>query len=548
MKRVVIKIACAFLFGCLCVLPCQAEQSIAGEWIGGYKLAGAWTAVTLHFTADPQAIKGTIDIQSPDGSRKSSALTGVSLQDARLRFALPPDAGALIFEGRLKGAEIKGKFAGGEARGSFELLRVARLDPNTLQQYVGSYELSAGNFISIGRQTRTGTDARLGFVERASGRRGNLTPISETEFVSGPALSLDYPTDVQISFSKNKQGRVTGLKWKHGAAPEKSAPKLSLREEEVQFRNGEITLAGTLLLPPGGGPHPAVILVHGSTPLVRYYFGADPYMYPVYGIAVLFYDKRGVGASTGQRSEAITDLASDVLAGVKYLQSRTEIDPRQIGLFGHSQGGWVVPEAAARSKEIAFIVAGAASGLPGQENVLYEIDGELRYAGFSEAERAQARALYKLGNDVIGASGAGWNRWRAEIAAARDEKWFRLARTPNSLIEMNDANRARIMAFVNGERRTWYDPVPAWESITIPALVYESEWDIYVPARQSATIIEQALQRAGNQDYTVKLFPQSNHGQWAMQTDGPNNRLSHRVHYNLLFSWLLKHVTIAKRT
>jgi uncharacterized protein len=303
-----------------------------------------------------------------------------------------------------------------------------------------------------------------------------------------------------------------------------------------------------LLLPPTKGPHPAIVLAHGSTPLVRYYFGADPYMYPAYGVAVLFYDKRGVGASNGERSEAIADLASDMVAGVGYLKSRAEIDPKQIGLFGHSQGGWVVPEAASLSKDVAFIIAGAASGLTGPENVLYEIDGELRYAGFSEADRAKARALFKMGSDVIEANGEGWNQWRAEIAKARNEPWFRLVRTPSSLIEMNDANRKRIMEFVGREQRTSsFDPVATWEKIIVPALIYESEWDSYVPARQSEAIIGQALKKAGNRDYAIKVFPKSNHGQWAMQTDGPSNLLSHRVHYDLLFGWLLKHVKLLEK-
>lgn len=99
------------------------------------------------------------------------------------------------------------------------------------------------------------------------------------------------------------------------------------------------------------------------------------------------------------------------------------------------------------------------------------------------------------------------------------------------------------MDFVNRERWGLFDPVAPWEKITIPTLVYESEWDSYVPAKESAAIIGQALKKAGNRDYTIKTFPKSNHGQWAMKTDGPNNDLSHRVHYDLLFSWLQKHVT-----
>jgi pimeloyl-ACP methyl ester carboxylesterase len=112
---------------------------------------------------------------------------------------------------------------------------------------------------------------------------------------------------------------------------------------------------------------------------------------------------------------------------------------------------------------------------------------------------------------------------------------------------MNDANRERLMRFIAEERRWWYDPVPAWEKVTIPALVYESEWDKDVPAQESAAIIERALQKAGNKDHTIRVFPKSQHGQWAIATEHPLNMLSHRVHYDLLFGWLLRHVKVSRR-
>jgi len=129
-----------------------------------------------------------------------------------------------------------------------------------------------------------------------------------------------------------------------------------------------VTLAGTLLMPATKGPHPALVLIHGSTPLVRYYFGAAPYNYAANGIAVLFYDKRGCGESGGKLSGAtIETLAADAVAGVKYLKNRKDINPNQIGVDGHSQGGWVAPTAAVMSKDVAFVMAGAGEALTGSK-------------------------------------------------------------------------------------------------------------------------------------------------------------------------------------
>jgi pimeloyl-ACP methyl ester carboxylesterase len=259
-------------------------------------------------------------------------------------------------------------------------------------------------------------------------------------------------------------------------------------------------------------------------------------------VAVLFYDKRGVNASTGTRTESIADLATDALASVEWLKTREEINPKKIGLHGHSQGGWVVPEAASRSKDVAFIIAGAASGWDTFKNGEYEVRSNAADANLSQSEMEQALALYKLGNRVLLANGVGWNDWRAAVIKSKDEKWFRFARSSSSLSEMNDANRERIMAFVNRERRTFYDPVPAWEKITIPVLVYEGEWDRDVPAKESVTIIDTALKKGGNKNYTIKLFPKAQHGLWAVERDNRFEPLVYRVHHQVLFKWLLNQV------
>ena len=83
-----------------------------------------------------------------------------------------------------------------------------------------------------------------------------------------------------------------------------------------------------------------------------------------HGIAALTYDKRGVGASTGNWEEAsFDDLAGDALAGVELLKSRTDINRKQIGLWGLSQGAWLVELAASQSKDIAFIIAVSGGGV-----------------------------------------------------------------------------------------------------------------------------------------------------------------------------------------
>jgi dienelactone hydrolase len=168
------------------------------------------------------------------------------------------------------------------------------------------------------------------------------------------------------------------------------------REQAVRFHNGAVALTGSVLVPTGPGPHLGVVVVHGAGPQDREGYRALADRFARRGIAALIYDKRGSGQSTGHYRSFPTDyaaLAADALAGVAFLRGLPTIDPAQVGVWGHSEGGWVAPLAAARSPEVAFIVAVAASGVSPARNVLYEIDNALGHAGVPDgAIEAQLRA------------------------------------------------------------------------------------------------------------------------------------------------------------
>ncbi|MFC2041907.1 alpha/beta hydrolase family protein [Chloroflexota bacterium] len=138
-------------------------------------------------------------------------------------------------------------------------------------------------------------------------------------------------------------------------------------DQTITFQNGEVTLAGTLDLPAGEGPFPAIVTVHGSPPLTRndMYNLYVSHFFVQHGYAVLRYDKRGTGESTGSYPEVGTEtsevnidiLADDALAGVKFLKNHRLIDPKMIGVSGFSQGGWIAPHAASKSPDVAFVIA-----------------------------------------------------------------------------------------------------------------------------------------------------------------------------------------------
>ncbi|MGH9464530.1 MAG: alpha/beta hydrolase family protein, partial [Thermoanaerobaculia bacterium] len=159
------------------------------------------------------------------------------------------------------------------------------------------------------------------------------------------------------------------------ARPQEPRPPFAYRAEEVRVRTGEVELAGTLTLPAGSGPFPAIVLLSGSGAQDR--DGAILGHRPLAvladalarrGVAALRCDDRGVGGSAGSLGAATTEvLAGDALAAVDFLSARSDIGAGRVGLLGHSEGGLVASLAASRRPEVAFVVLLATPGVPGRE-------------------------------------------------------------------------------------------------------------------------------------------------------------------------------------
>ena len=422
---------------------------------------------------------------------------------------------------------------------SFAACFAQAADSSSLVRYSGSYSLGRNEFIWI-----VVDGGSLIFGESVSGRGGRLVPVSENKFVAGPALGVDSPVAITAEFVANARGEIESVKWKHGA--ERVARRVKLTEEEVKFQNGNTTLAGTLYLPPAKGPHPAMVLVTGSGPALRDQFGGFPQMFASLGVATLVYDKRGCGASTGTFSDSlpIEELAKDALAGVDYLRSRAEIDPRQVGMRGDSQGGWVVPYAAAQSSNVAFVIVKSASSLNTWDNGLFEMANDLRLEGFAETDIVKAKEIGALFNEMLFDKGASWTKLRTAIEAAKTEKWFRLARVPDSLPETPAAGSLR---WVEQERKTLFDPQPYWARIRVPVLLVNGGLDRNVPGKESATQIEQLLKKNGNRNVSIRLFPDADHQLWRVSKLGQRDGRSNQVGvYQEMISFLLTHTKIAK--
>jgi uncharacterized protein len=422
--------------------------------------------------------------------------------------------------------------------------QLGNVDPKIYEQYAGNYRLAKDRFVSLGAFSENNN--RPTFFDSKTRRIGVLYAISEVEFVSGVIRGNELLAgDVRVKFIKNGQSVVTGLIWTEGTTPPIDAPKVSPhRNEEVAFNNGNVALRGTLTLPATKGPHPVVVLLHGSGP-ARRPFGMWQYFLARHGIATLTYDKRGAGDSTGDwQTASFDDLAGDALAAVQLLRTRPDINHREIGLWGNSNSGWVVPIAASRSKDVAFVISRVGSAVPPSENILYEIENDARQRGLSEQDVNKAVSLRRRYQQSI-ISNTGWEQLKAEVEGSRNERWFNAARVGRVLTLQLPPEDVTLQGLRNP---LVFDPLPFWERVTCPVLALLGELDMNVQTSRSVPLLDAALKRAGNRDYTIVVLPQANHGLVEAATDSsPETRLNRRYaagYMDGVIDWLLKRVDV----
>jgi pimeloyl-ACP methyl ester carboxylesterase len=277
-----------------------------------------------------------------------------------------------------------------------------------------------------------------------------------------------------------------------------------LKEEEVTFRNGEVTLAGTVLIPLGPGPHPALVCTHGSGPegRERAAYHSNGYFFARLGFVTLIYDKRGVGSSTGDfQTASLENLADDAVAGVHLLQTRKDVVWRSIGMTGVSQGGWISPLAATRSPDVAFILVISPAGINPMDQSVFSVENTLKKAGFSlEVVNTASNLRNRLYAMVR--TGKFDDNFIADIEKVNKEPWFKLTGLPYPVPATISEGERRFLLF---------EPIPIWERVRVPVLALWGEDDLSVPATKSKDLVAQALARARNRDFTFKIFPHADH-------------------------------------
>ena len=221
-----------------------------------------------------------------------------------------------------------------------------------------------------------------------------------------------------------------------------------------------------------------------------------------------------MGESTGDFSQATSgDFASDVLAGIEYLKARKEINPKKIGLIGHSEGGIIAPMVAAKSSDVAFIVLMAGTGLTGEE-ILY-LQGALisRAMGVSEEDIIKNRqfnekifSLIKEGKDEKTIEEKLRQMFMEDWEKMSDEKKEQIGDPEVFLkVQLQSLLSPWLKFFLT------YDPKPTLSKVKCPVLAINGEKDLQVPPKENLSAIKDALVAGGNKNFTIKELPGLNH-------------------------------------
>jgi pimeloyl-ACP methyl ester carboxylesterase len=307
---------------------------------------------------------------------------------------------------------------------------------------------------------------------------------------------------------------------------------MAIAQQELVFEWEGLQLAGTLHLPATPPPHPAVLMMQGSGPADR---DGNGYFLPIRdtflsrGLATFAFDKPGIGASTGDwRDYALRSRTKQALAALQLLREHPALDAQRLGVWGQSQGGWLVQILAADVPELAFAIAnsGAAIDVPTQD--LAGCEHTLRAGGVSEAEIAQALDFIRA---VHAAALRGDDYATAEtqlLSAARDQAGYAYFSI------QDEADWRGLCRFVTEE----YDPAATLARIHCPLLAIFGAQDVLVPAWESAQIYSASVRAAGNPDATIVVFPQGNH-RIQLAQDGPFVA----GYLDLLGDWVARRIT-----
>jgi dienelactone hydrolase len=313
---------------------------------------------------------------------------------------------------------------------------------------------------------------------------------------------------------------------------------------QITFENAGARLHGTLYLPATHKPVPAIVVFHdasiGTAAAALYRHLRDGL--PAIGIAVLLFDRRGSGASTGNANEASYEtLADDGVAGSSAIARLPQIDSSRIGYWGMSQGGWLAILAASRDPRAAYVVSVSAPLVTPETQMEFAMANHLHVLGYSPGDVNAMLAARKACSNYMEGNGSRATAVAA-LEAIESKPWFDLMYLPTaSALPRNPASSM-------WRKHMSYDPLTALESVRVPTLLVFGGADPWIPVANTIDRLRVVARSHPNIDFDVvanashemMILPrdQMSTDTKTLQSDAPNAQ----VYFMLLSSWLARHI------
>jgi pimeloyl-ACP methyl ester carboxylesterase len=538
-------------------------QDAAGSWHGAIHLPSGDHRLAVEITGKPGAYAGTV--LSPEVNDRAAVLNTVKVADGKLSFTL--DSIKATFTGRWDAASSSwiGAWSQGQdypvtlAKGPLEPRpAVAGLDGT----WEGAVTLPGGLKLRIVLHIHTSASGTIVLMDSPDQMAmGIPIPVLTRD---GPKVAFQIPL-ARASYEGVLDGGGKAIKgtWTQGAAvpldftwtgaasaktaelkrPQTPKPPFPYLAEDVAFDSAPgVKLAGTLSLPRGKGPFPAAVMITGSGAQDRdeAILGHRPFAVWAdaltrRGIAVLRWDDRGFAKSTGDFSKATSeDFAVDGLAAMAYLRTRHEIDPKRIGVIGHSEGGMVGPMMAANDPRVAFVVMMAGPGAPVRELMTAQREAIGRAMGVPPAITARNEQLQAKMEAAL-AQPKPYEEAKADAVKVLVDAGLPAALAPATVAQVNSVWYKWFIA---------YDPRPTLAKLRMPVLALNGDKDVQVVSKQNIPAIREALK--ANRDATVMELPGLNH---LFQTATTGSLAEYAAieettapaALNLMVDWVVKH-------
>lgn len=523
-----------------------SQHNLEGKWQGNLTVNGVNLRIIFNIQSEDGFLSATMD--SPDQGAKGIPTDTVILIDNKLRIEVKKISG--FYEGILSSDSlISGSWNQAGSKYYLDLNKISEEEKEIEYSSLWEGILDTPTIdLRLTLKIYTNEDGSIGAFVDSPDQGVKDLPVSEISFRKDSlfftvnVVSGTYEGEVKDSLTIEgnwtQAGSTFPLNFKRVdhiteiSRPQVPEEPYPYKVEDVKFRNEKdnVTLAGTLTLPESGDSFTGVILISGSGPQDRdeTLFNHKPFLIlsdylTRSGLAVLRFDDRGTGSSTGNFNSAVTeDFANDVLAAVDFLKKRKEI--KSIGLIGHSEGGLIAPIVSVKSDNVDFIVLLAGPGLPGEQILLSQTELIFQAEKLDEDEINKIleinSRIYKAVKEIQDST-----KLERKLREIFNENLSSLSKEEKQKLNLSDETiEQQIKVIISPWFRNFvkYDPRPVLKKVKVPVLAITGGKDLQVPPDENLEAIGKALNEGKNNNFKIMKLEGLNHLFQTAETGSPS--------------------------